>query len=739
MNGRRLWTVLLLAGVVMMGISWYVHEARRAGAADANALGDANRIAADANRAPRASTGPATPPSATAAAPAGAEAVPAPGAAPVPAPAPAPARTLRPRWQQEAQGPVQHFALGSLEPDSNYAFQLDVTTEGAAIETLKLTQYFATVADKRLSAQYPHDHARYEKEAAAHPSLYGGNYSLLNPVQSEGNRYLPYAARRIRIWTPGASEPVSWPLAGRQWKLLEAPATGSDGTQQLRLGWTLYHDPNFADAEGPLKAEPLLTVVKTYAVRKADYSVAMTLEVRNESNLPLKVEIEQYGPAGIPQDDPPPDMREVVIGKLKAGAADPYVIFRPRPDLASMTVGEGVDVGYSQEAEGRRMLWIGQVNKYFGSMMYPQIGGAAGPRQDANSLGWPDGRLQFSVAAAMESPQSRAYLTCVTIGKTQADGRTADAPLELAPQEHASAHFDVFAGPKKRELFADVPLYKRLDYLDTIQFRSSCTWSWLVLAMIWLLQVLSYVAMGNYGVAIILLVILVRLAMHPLTKKGQVMMSKTQKMGPAMEKLKTKYADDKDALQKEMMQLYKQQGFTPLLGCLPMALQLPIWAALWGALSAAVELRHAAFLPFWLTDLSAPDAIYHFPFEVPLLHIQVLNLLPLLGCVSTFIQMKYTPQGAPATTPDQKRQQAMMRYMMPVMMTFMFYSMPSGLNLYIMASGLFAAAEQFVIRRHIAQQEALQAATTTTVAMPGKGPRGSRVKKAKGPYWTKRG
>jgi YidC/Oxa1 family membrane protein insertase len=307
------------------------------------------------------------------------------------------------------------------------------------------------------------------------------------------------------------------------------------------------------------------------------------------------------------------------------------------------------------------------------------------------------------------------------------------------------ADFDVFAGPKKRDLFTDEsaagfrPLYKQLDYLDTIEFGSCmCTWNWLTLAMMWLLEFFSKIALGNYGVAIILLVILVRAAMHPLTRKGQVMMSKSQKLGPSIEKLKAQYGDDKDGLQKAMMGLYKQQGFTPLLGCLPQMLQMPIWIALWGALSAAVELRHAAFLPVWLTDLSSPDALFTFSYNLPLIG-HSFNLLPILGCVSTFVQMKFTPQAAPAATPDQQRQQAMMKWMMPVMMVFIFYSMPSGLNLYIMVSGFLAGIEQYVIREHLKTKEAREAARVTTVDVPGRGFRGSRVKKPKGPFWVKRG
>jgi YidC/Oxa1 family membrane protein insertase len=673
--------------------------------------------------APALTTAPA---GAVATAPAPVAAASAPAAPPAPAPA-------RPRFFQTVAGAPQWYTLGSLDPEANFPFRLEITTEGAAVGTLKLAGFYASVADKKLAARYGRDHKGYEREAATNPGKYGGNYSLLNPIQYDGQQYLPLATRRIDVWMPGSAEPVGWNLDNKQWQLLDAPATQADGSQAIRFVWSIDYDAGFADPQAAARREHLLKVIKTYTVRQGDYSIEMNLDVVNESNLALKVAVAQAGPSGIPSDDATADVRQVVIGK----DVSPFVLFKPRTHLPTMTLGQFEPVGYSQD-EGKRALWLGEGSKFFASILYPHP-----VPEDPNALGWINGDLQFSVAAAVENPTSRTFLTCVTSGLVEKAGRPVDAPVALAAKGTFRAGFDVFAGPKKRELFSDDtaagfrPLYQKLRYIDTIEFGSCCTWGPLTLGMMWLLQFLSKLALGNYGVAIILLVVLVRLVMHPLTKKGQVMMSKTQKMGPSMEALKKKYADDKEQLQKEMMKLYKQQGFTPLLGCLPMMLQLPIWAALWSALNAAVELRQAAFLPVWLTDLSAPDAIWHFSYTLPLIG-NNFNLLPILGCISTFVQMKFTPQGAPATTPEQQKQQAMMKYMMPVMMGFMFYSMPSGLNLYIMASGFFAAAEQYVIRKHIREREAAQASSMTIVEA-GKAPRGNRPKKPKGPFSFKRG
>jgi len=261
---------------------------------------------------------------------------------------------------------------------------------------------------------------------------------------------------------------------------------------------------------------------------------------------------------------------------------------------------------------------------------------------------------------------------------------------------------------------------------------------WLSRKVIWLMSVIAGATFNNYGVAIIVLVLLVRLCLHPLTKKSQVSMMKMQKLQPQIQKLRDKYADDKDALNKEMMRIYKEQGATPLLGCLPMLLQMPILVALYMGINASVQLRHAAFLPVWITDLAAPDSLFSWSKSLPLIG-SSFNLLPVLLCVAMFFQTKLTPQMTqPTGASDQARQQQkMMRYMMPAMMLMFFYKAPSGLTLYIMASTAAGVLDQVMIRRHIRAKEAAEAAVETTVALPGKAARSSRPKKPKGPFWFK--
>jgi YidC/Oxa1 family membrane protein insertase len=219
-------------------------------------------------------------------------------------------------------------------------------------------------------------------------------------------------------------------------------------------------------------------------------------------------------------------------------------------------------------------------------------------------------------------------------------------------------------------------------------------------------------------------------------------MMKMQKLGPKMEELKKKYADDKDTLQRETMNLYKQAGASPVLGCLPMFLQMPIWIGLFSCISASVELRHAAFLPVWLTDLAAPDALVSWGTDIWLIG-DSFNLLPIVVAAGMFLQAKLNPSmsgaSATATKPEQVQTQKMMRVMMPAMMLVIFYHMPSGLTLYIGSSIFIGVLEQYVIRKHIREKEEEEKLREVKVSAPGKKSRHSRPKKPKGPFWHKQG
>ena len=194
---------------------------------------------------------------------------------------------------------------------------------------------------------------------------------------------------------------------------------------------------------------------------------------------------------------------------------------------------------------------------------------------------------------------------------------------------------------------------------------------------------------SSYGLDIIILTVLIKLLMWPLTHKSMVSMKSMAKLAPQMEKLKEKFGDDKEKLNREIMELYKRNGVNPLGGCLPMVLQFPVFIGLYNALSTPIELRHAPFL--WINDLSRPDW-QALPFTVGDWHLGVPVLTILMGG-SMFLQQWMTPS---AGDPNQRK----MMMLMPLMFTFMFVSFPAGLTVYWLVNNVLSIAQQYWINRN---------------------------------------
>jgi YidC/Oxa1 family membrane protein insertase len=200
-----------------------------------------------------------------------------------------------------------------------------------------------------------------------------------------------------------------------------------------------------------------------------------------------------------------------------------------------------------------------------------------------------------------------------------------------------------------------------------------------------------YGYVGNYGVSIILVTILIKLLFWPIAQKGLKSMKNMQKIQPKMAKLKEKYKNDKNRLNEEMMVLYKTYKVNPVGGCLPMLLQIPVFFALYKVLLQAIELRHAPFM-LWITDLSAPDRLF---IGLDLPYLGGLPVLTLLMGASMFLQQRMTPAPADAT-------QAKIMMFLPVIFTFMFLNFASGLVLYWLINNLLSIVQQYLINKKAA-------------------------------------
>ncbi|MDR0602012.1 MAG: membrane protein insertase YidC [Treponema sp.] len=222
----------------------------------------------------------------------------------------------------------------------------------------------------------------------------------------------------------------------------------------------------------------------------------------------------------------------------------------------------------------------------------------------------------------------------------------------------------------------------------------------------WLLLIF-YRIIPNYGVAIILLTLLVKLIFFPLTKKSSESTLRMQAISPKIKELQAKYKDSPQKMNAEMAELYKKEGYNPLSGCLPMLLQIPIFFAMYNLFNNHFDLRGAMFIPKWIPDLSLPESVYHFSgFRLPILGWTDIRLLPFIYVGSQLLYGKVTQ------TPDQQSntQMKLMLYAMPLIFFFILYDVPSGLLIYWIFSNILTLVQQVAINKYLAPKRAAQAA-----------------------------
>lgn len=199
----------------------------------------------------------------------------------------------------------------------------------------------------------------------------------------------------------------------------------------------------------------------------------------------------------------------------------------------------------------------------------------------------------------------------------------------------------------------------------------------------------------NYGIVIIVFSLIIKIVVYPLTKSSYQSMKKMQALQPKIAEIKEKHKEDPQKMNKETMKLYSTYGVNPAGGCLPILLQMPIFIALWGLFQTAIDLRQQPFV-WWIQDLSRPDVIYDLGFKLPMFGIQEISGLAILMGLTTFIQQKMTMK-------DPK--QAALVYIMPVMLTILFMTFPSGLNLYYFLFNLFSIIQQYYINHQTGNVE----------------------------------
>lgn len=465
--------------------------------------------------------------------------------------------------------------------------------------------------------------------------------TLLNPAGSPGAYYALYG------WSPGpgvAADAVPGPST--PWEI-ESGETLTE-TTPVTLVWD--------NGQG-------LTFRRTFAI-DANFMFTVTQAVENRTGAP--VELAPYGI--IARHGVPTDLRNFyILHEGVIGMANGQLIetkWKKLPDMpfdaAEQANVEKIDVA----TDG----WIGFTDHYWMSTLVGQPG-------------------QPFTAVSKYSPASDTFQTDMRL-----------PPMTVAPGETAEATTWLFAGAKE---WATIRAYQDDKGID--RFVDAIDWGWFFFLTkpIFRALHLMHAVIGNMGLAIIGLTILIKALLFPLAYKSYVSMSKMKALQPQMEKLKEAAGDDRMKLQTEIMALYKREKVNPAAGCLPILLQIPIFFSLYKVIFVTLELRHAPFFG-WIRDLSAPDptSILNFfgllPWATPehgsIFFILSIGALPILLGVSMWLQMKLNPAPTDAT-------QAMIFAWMPWIFMFMMGGFASGLVVYWIANNLITFTQQYIIMR----------------------------------------
>jgi YidC/Oxa1 family membrane protein insertase len=391
-----------------------------------------------------------------------------------------------------------------------------------------------------------------------------------------------------------------------------------------------------------------ITIRKTYSFDADSYSFRVLIEVENESTASIAPRFRIDLPAHVREGS---DFRELALAALEDGSTvTEQLQSLGRPGFLSSFTGDRPEPYQDYLGE---IDWAGIQTTYFLSVILPDTPAQAGVRMAATEAG---------VSGAVQ----------VFFAETA-----------IPPGQSAARELRGYMGPKEMA---------RLEALGSETVRAiDLGWSWVqpLTRFFSVFLKMLYSAIPNYGVAIIILTILVRLVTTPLTIKQMRSMERMRALSPKLKEIQAKHADDRQKQSEQTMALYKSEGVNPLGGCLPMLLQFPVFIGLFYALRSTIQLRQSPFVG-WINDLSVPEEL----FEIPGLGLP-FRVLPLVMGATMVLQQKITPvQADPA-------QAKMMMTVMPIMMTFVFYQFPSGLVLYWMVSNVLAISHQLIIGRDL--------------------------------------
>ena len=596
---------------------------------------------------------------------------------------------------------AQNVSLGTEDPEGEYDLKVNFVKWGSGIKNFTL--------------------ARYDKETGPSEERYTVEGTLTTPAELGGFTAYPYAASKVLI-------------NGQSVNLLNVPWNASE-VRKTEQGEEVTMSVVIADAGN----KPVLEIQRTFLLPKKSYSVQLQQKLVNKTGEPIDVQFIQYAQGDVIDDGaaylgdrrlfltayfPESDTtrsrilldsgfvnRRNLLSEFKSAAED------NAPAPSGLWPNDSIDAGSD-------LAWFASENRYFSVVTSADVPSTVTTTRKVEAL-----QSVFPVIRTEVVPSYASYPNA-TDAQRFIIFSLESQKTQIAAGDSESLDISIFAGPRYSKIFKTQP-YIAMNFDEMVRYELGCTWCTfqpLARGLLWFLTVLHAI-FQDWGIAIVILVLFVRLLLHPITRRSQINMMKMgkqmQALQPEMEKLKKKYADDAQALQRETMKLYREKGVNPLnmLGCLPMLLQMPIWVALYAMLYYAIELRgqpafynlfHQIGLLFnghewaFLTDLSSPDrfiTLFDEPKTLSLfltLDYSSINLLPLLMAVVFFFQQKFTTP--PATTDQAKQQQKMMKFMVFLFPLFL-YSAPSGLTLYILASTSAGIIDSYIVRKHVKELE----------------------------------
>ncbi|RIK78367.1 MAG: hypothetical protein DCC67_11565 [Planctomycetota bacterium] len=422
------------------------------------------------------------------------------------------------------------------------------------------------------------------------------------------------------------------------------------------------------------------------AVAEPAYDLTLEIGLRNESDAAHTVSYRLDGPNGLPIEG---WWYATKIGRTSSAMGLRDVVGRYFAGEPQQLGAPAIASGDVEDFEGSGLAYMGVDAQYFCVALVPQV--------ESPEASWIP--RSSSIVAGTPPNLSRgegrfANVTCRLFTKS----------MELPPGEGVQHVYTVFAGPKRPELLAQ---YQAAD-LQAYSLSDFVYYGWFGAVARLMLGLLHafYSVVQNYGVAIIMLTVLVRGFMFPISRRQAKSMAKLQELRPEMERIKEKYKGDQQKQAHAMQELYRKHNVNPLAGCLPMLIQLPVFIGLYRGLAVDVELRQAPLLSEnirWCSNLAAPDMLLDWSGFMPRLITSgegffglgpYLNILPLVTIGLFLLQQKmFMPE---PTNEQAALQQKIMTYMM-IFMGLLFYKVPSGLCIYFIASSLWGIAERKMI------------------------------------------